>query len=268
MKIRLISFLTAMSVVLGLFNVAASAEDSFFFSDDFESYEVMSAPNSSDSFTVGNWTKSSVWRGSGWRGVYMKTQVLEYPLGSGNKVMSVTGYGASNQACMNLIADTSALSESALFSVDGLIPNKINDAAYGIRAMVSEDEKSFYELYIPKNKSTFTFRKVVSGAESFAAQLDMPDIESGVRFRTELRMSGSTVAYSVTYRDEIYSGSYINPSPFETALSDAKVQLGVIGDSAIYYDNAVYKTYDPYRDGSLPENAVYSDEADTAEFAA
>lgn len=263
---KLISILTALSVVLGLFNIAVTAEELFCFTDDFDSYEVMSAPDSAGSFTVGNWTKSGIWRGSGYRGVYMKTQIIEYPADSGNRVMSVAGYGASNQACMNLTADTSTLSGSALFSADGYIPNKKNDAAYGIRAMVSEDEKSFYELYIPKNETTFTFRKVVSGTESFAAQLDMPGIESEVPFGMEIRISGGTIAYAVTYRDEIYSGSYTDSAPFETALGDAKVQLGVMGDSQIYYDNVVYKKYDPYKDGSLPENALYYDESENADI--
>ena len=115
-----------MSFVLAFSNISVRAFESnnnFYYAEDFSAYEIMENADTAGEFTVGDWKKSSVWRGSGWNGKYMSCQILKYPTDSDNKVMAIKSFGSTSQACMNLNVDTTSLKKAARFNVKRLIPS-------------------------------------------------------------------------------------------------------------------------------------------------
>ncbi len=256
---KFITVLVVAAMLLSSFGIVCNASAEMFnFFDDFEDYEIMDVANTAGVFTVGNFSKSSVYRGSGWQGRYMSVQVIENPTIAGEKVMAMSSFGSGNQACLNLVADTSDAKNDMLFSADMYIPNKNGDASYGVRFMTSSNEKSYYEMYIPKHAVKITFRKVVEGEEKYSSTLtDMPNIASAKWMTLSAKIMGNNINYSVTYDGNTYSGTYKDASPFEIAVKDTKVQLASTGDSWVYYDNITYREFDFYAEGMQPENMMY-----------
>ena len=254
---RILSFIIAAAVLVSCFSFRTAVladSEKYCFEDDFESYEIMSSANRKKEFSFGKWSKSAVYNGSGWAGRFASVQITGDPGNAEEKVLAYGGYGGNERACLNL--DTTGAKGKLMFSADIYIPSRSADALYGIRAAVSDDEKSCFELAVPKVSNVFRFSKITDGAAEEEFDLaDAPAVEEGKWYTLSMKISDGAVEYGIKCADGEYTAVYTGSTG--TDPSAAKAQITVIGDSVFYIDNVVYKEFDPYENGGQPYNALY-----------
>lgn len=205
------------------------------FTEDFESYSLMSEPLYGKGKTVGVWKSSDIFAGYESQNAM---QIIADPQNDANKVLKLRGWGIDYPSCVDLTADLSTLDGGHTITADVYRVGN-DDYRFGIRMMVNGYELDYYQLLFPGYNGKPLLQKVSDG--TVVSKSTMSGAISGDNWYTvNMTFASGSVSCQIQSADGVVvsTGAFTDKTPFGCRAGDAKIQLVAQGDAGeCYFDN-------------------------------
>lgn len=177
---------------------------------------------------VGNWKTSAVY--PSWNNrikvrptVYQEKPVLEI----------IGGANPGCTACVNYIGDTKEISARQAVTAD--VEESYYNYNLGLRTMVHDGEKSYYELNLSPDFYHAEFRKVQNGEVVYEKTITPPRPRRHDAIMTIIT-DGNRISYGISSEGKnLFFETYYDDAPYEYALSDAGISLNAAGEGGSVY---------------------------------
>lgn len=205
--------------------------------ESFEDCEITDSYLTGPGQKAGNFVTSTVYKG--WNDS-MKVKIAKEPNTDNNVLTANGGANEGVQACINYSGDYGDVSSKHFASVD------IKQTHYafniGLRTMVHDNEKSYYEISLVPNYSKAVFKKVQNGETVVERSYDVQNGRGSGYNTLSLYMNGSKITYNIYLPNgKVWlSDTFFDGEPYELSGENAMVSLNIAGDSGdVYADNFV-----------------------------
>ena len=205
--------------------------------DDFESYTVTETGSEfTGKGTVinENWSTSSV--NAGYNDG-MKVSIAQDSADETKKVLGIRGAGDSDIAAVNYTGDRSEIVGDAVMEADITLLSWNGTA--GVRFMVSEDEKSYYQLLIAEGKDTL-LQKYVNGTQQGESVVVHSGWGQARTSHVKMEMKDSKLTCYYTLNGDVYTGVIEDSAPLTAQGNATTCSFIMKSDTTSYFDNFQY----------------------------
>ncbi len=177
---------------------------------------------------VGNWKTSAVY--PSWNN---RIQVRPTVYQGKSALEIIGGANPGCTACVNYIGDTKEISARQAVTAD-LVESYYN-YNLGLRTMVHDGEKSYYELNLSPDFYHAEFRKVQNGEVVYEKTITPPRPRRHDAIMTMI-IDGNRISYGISSEGKnLFLETYYDDAPYAYALSDAGISLNAAGEGGSVY---------------------------------